>query len=124
MEWLLTVLVLLTVTGALWRAVHGRKRDGFFQAPLLGERLEPLFKPYEGRQPSAEELATLSRDARRLFEDIITGLGLLPGEWSLEVRVDELLGPLPQLHGPNGQIAGLAVFERWLVDGSLDLPSG
>jgi hypothetical protein len=67
MEWVMTVIVLLTVTGALWRAVHGRKRDGFFQAPLLRERLDPLFKPYEGRTPSPEELATLSRDAQKLF---------------------------------------------------------
>jgi hypothetical protein len=51
-------------------------------------------------------------------------LGLLPGEWSLHVHVDELLGPIPQLHGPGGQVVGLGVFERSLVDGSLDLPSG
>jgi hypothetical protein len=69
-------------------------------------------------------LATLTRDAQRLFENVITGLGLLPGEWSLQVRVDELPDPLPQLHGPNGQVVGLGVFERGLVDGSLDLPNG
>jgi hypothetical protein len=119
---LLTVFVLLITVGALLRGLHGRKRDGFFQAPLLCERMESVFLPYAGRQPSPAELVELSRDARRLFSDIITGLGLMPGPWSLQIHVDDILGPLPQVHGPGGQILGLAVFERGLIDGSIDLP--
>jgi hypothetical protein len=121
--WLLTVFVLVMAAGALVRALHGRKRDGFYQTPRLCERMEPVFRPYEGRQPSPAELAELSREAGRLFSDIITGLGLMPGRWSLQIHVDDILGPLPQVHGPSGQVLGLAAFERGLTDGSIDLPS-
>lgn len=112
----------LVLTAWLLRGVLSGRRDGPFSAPLLLERIDALFVRYEGQRPSAAEVEQLERDASRLFRDIITGLGYLPDDWSLRVHVDELLGPVPRLHGPEGLVLGLAVFDRGLRDGSLILP--
>lgn len=116
------LLTLIALLGLALGGFASRRRDGFFQAPLLRERIDALFTPFEGRQPSSAELEQLQRQASELFRDIITGLGYLPEQWSLHVHVDELLGPLPRFHGPDGQVLGLAVFDRRLRDGSLILP--
>lgn len=65
----------------------------------------------------------LEAQANRSFEDAVTGLGLLPGDWRVEVSIDDILGPVPRMLGPGGQRLHIADFERRLIGGEIELPA-
>jgi|SRR6188768_2257140 len=113
----------LILLGLAARIHFMRTREDVFHGPQLHARLDALFEPYVGQRPTPELVATLEAEADTLFRDILTGVGLVPNDWHLLVQVDELLGPVPRLRGPDGQLLHLADFELRLRDGRIDLPS-
>ncbi len=105
----------------LWRGAPALGGDLFF-SPSLHARIEALLDPFEGRVVSAAVLGELQSHAQRVFEDAVTGLGLLPGEWRVEVTCDELLGPVSAMVGPEQQCLHVADFEQRLRLRELELP--
>ncbi|HET7543896.1 MAG TPA: hypothetical protein VFK05_28690 [Polyangiaceae bacterium] len=100
-----------------------RAREDVFRGPNLYARIDALFEPYAGQQLSPEIVAHLEAEADTLFRDIVTGVGLVPNHWRLLVHVDDVLGPVPRLRGPNGQLLDVADFEQRLRDGRINLSS-
>lgn len=115
-------LMLLAVAGLVLRGHFMRVDDDELRGPNLHERLEALLAPYEGQQPSPDALRELEVHANTVFRDAITGVGLIPNDWSLVLELDEVLGPVARLHGPGGAVLGTADFERALRDGAVSLP--
>jgi hypothetical protein len=114
---LLGAFMLFTVAG-LALGSHFTRRG-----PELHERLDALLAPYEGQSLAADALRELQDRANTLFRDIVTGAGLLPDDWSVVLELDDVLGPVARLHGPDGLILGVAELERKLRDGTIELPS-
>ena len=97
--------------------------NGAFSGVQLHDRIDALFEPSVGQQPTPELVASLQAEADALFRDILTGAGLVPNEWRVLVHVDDVLGPVPRIHGPNGQELQVAAFEQRLLEGTLVLPT-
>jgi hypothetical protein len=121
---LAVILLLLTIPALGLRIYFMRQTENTYRGPHLHARLHAMFDAYDGVQLAPAELRSLELRADTAFRDIITGVGLVPTGWGLRVHLDELLGPFPRIHGPNGQVLDVAEFERRLRDGELDLPMG
>jgi hypothetical protein len=103
------VIALLVLRVATLRSVH----DGQF-GPHLHDSIHELIEPYAGQQLPIGKLRDLERQAQRAFHDTLTGVGLVPTGWNLELMPDELLGPTPYVLGPNDERLTLAEFEAQL----------
>jgi hypothetical protein len=122
---LLSVSALLLLCFGVWTRVRFlRTSQEVFFGPNLHDRIDAIFGPYEGTQLSQEALDTLEAEAGRAFDDILTGVGLVPEGWRLGVRLDDLLGPVPEIHGPKGQVLAVAAFEKRLRERQIELPPG
>lgn len=51
-----------------------RTREDVFRGPHLHARIDALFEPYIGHQPTPELVAALQSQADKLFRDIVTGV--------------------------------------------------
>ena len=91
-------------------------------SPSLYTRIESILEPFEERQVTPEQLKQLERSVNDVFEDAITGVGLLPGEWRVSLTVDEILGPVPRMRGPNDAELRVAEFEQRLRARLIELP--
>lgn len=111
------------VFGLANRVYFMRRRETAFRGPRLHARIDALFDAYVGQNLAPEVVAALQAEADRLFRDVLTGVGLVPNEWRLVVQIDELLGPVPRVGGPDGQLLHVADFEQRIQDGRIDLPS-
>ena len=121
---LLGVASLLLLGFGVWIRIRFlRTSQEVFFGPNLHDRIEAIFGPYEGMQISPDALETLEAEAGRAFDDILTGVGLVFDGWTLRVRLDDLLGPIPEIHGPKGQVLAVAAFEKRLRERQIDLPS-
>lgn len=114
----------IIVFGVGTRIYFMRAREDVFRGPHLHARIDALFEPYSGQKPSPRVLALLQTEADTLFRDVMTGVGLVPNDWQLLVQVDDVMGPVPHLRGPEGQLLHIADFEQRLRDGRIDLTSG
>lgn len=112
---------LLTGAYLYIRIRYMRARHEAFFGPHLYAQIEAMFEPFEGKQVDDEVLIQLEREAARKFEDILNGVGLLSSGWHLKVELDDLLGPVPRIHGPNGQLLTVSAFEHRLRTGALEL---
>lgn len=113
---LVLVLVVMIV-----RIRFARGHNDVLVGPQLHARLQDLFAPYEGSHPTPESLQELERRADTAFRDILTGVGLVPTDWAIRVVIDDILGPVPHVHGPHGVTLTVADFEHQLREGVLDL---
>jgi len=100
-----------------------RTRGATPRGPNLHARIDALFEPYVGQELPPEVVAALQSQADNLFRDIVTGVGLLPNDWRLLVHMDDVLGPVPRVRGPSGELLHVADFEQRLYDGRIELPS-
>jgi hypothetical protein len=107
--------------GIAYRIYFMRTQEDVFRGPHLHDRLDALFDPYVGQTLDQDAIRTLQAQADELFRDIITGVGLVPDGWTVLVHIDEMLGPVPRLTGPDGELLHIADFEQRLRDGRIDL---
>jgi hypothetical protein len=121
---LLSVFSVLLLCFGVWIRIRFLRtfKEVYF-GPNLHDRIDPIFAPCEGMQLSQEALDTLEAEAGRAFDDILTGVGLVPEGWKLKVRLDDLLGPVPEVHGPKARVLALAAFEKGLRERQIELPS-
>lgn len=115
---------IFALLGIAYRIYFMRVREDFFRGPHLHARIDAMFEPYLGQRVSEDGLRALQSQADGMFRDIMTGVGLVPDGWTLLVHVDDLLGPVPKLKGPNGQLLDVADFEQRIRDGKIDLSTG
>ena len=118
------VVPAIALLGIAYRIYFMRVREDVYRGPRLHARIDALFEPYTGQRLDPDSLRTLEAQADAMFRDIITGVGLVPEGWTLLVQLDDVLGPVPRLKGPAGQLLHVADFEQSLRDGTIDLPSG
>ena len=121
---LAVILLLLSIPALGLRIYFMRQTEDTYRGPHLHARVHAIFDAYDGVQLAPAELRALELRADTAFRDIITGVGLVPTGWGLRVHVDELLGPVPRIHGPDDEVLDVAEFERRLRDGEIDLPMG
>lgn len=121
-SWLFEGLVVAAAGAALaFRIRYHRARQDALYGPNLYDRIQAILEPYEGQQLSRDSLVILEAEAATAFRDILTGVGLRPGRWKLRVHADEVLGPVPHVHGPEGEVMDLADFEQRLREGRIQL---
>jgi hypothetical protein len=111
----------LALSWVLLRAHFQQGRSDVFVGPRLHERMEELFEPHLGQAVSPAVARELEAQANRLFNDVMTGVALVPDGWRVVVQNDEALGPVPRLQGPNGQLLDVAEFEQRVREGRLRL---
>jgi hypothetical protein len=114
-------LVLLVLIGTILRIRFARGHNDVLVGPQLQSRIQALFEPFEGSRLSPEGRRSLELQADAAFRDILTGVGLVPTGWSVRVTLDDVLGPVPRVHGPDGEVLTVADFERRLREGHLEL---
>jgi len=115
------VAAAFAILGIAYRIYFMRTREDVFRGPHLRARIDAMFEPYTGQRLSADRLRALESEADVLFRDIVTGVGLVPDGWTVQVHIDDLLGPVPRLKGPDGQLLYPADFEQRIRDGRIDL---
>ena len=120
---IVVVFAVILVGGLYMRIRFMRTAHDVMFGPNLHDRIHAIFDPFEGQRVSQATLEQLEVAASRAFEDILTGVGLLPGDWKLKVHVDDVLGPIPRLHGPDGQVLEVATFEQRVRTREIELPS-
>lgn len=114
-------LLLFAVLGGSLRLRASRDPRNVLSGPNLHYRIQALFEPFEGARVTPEERESLEQRADTLFRDILTGVGLVPIGWDVRVELDDVLGPVPRVHGPLGEVMAIAAFEHRLREGSLQL---
>lgn len=114
-------IVLLVLIATILGIRFGGGRDDVLVGPQLHSRLHALFEPFEGAPLSPEGLSSLELQADAAFRDILTGVGVVPTGWSVRVTLDDVLGPVPSVHGPDGEMLTVAEFEHRLREGRLKL---
>ena len=118
------LFLICAALGIAFRIFFMRVREDVFRGPHLHARLDALFEPYIGQHLSSDSIQELESQADVMFRDVITGVGLLPHGWSVLVHTDDVLGPVPRMKGPDGQLLHVADFEQRLRDGRIELPAG
>jgi hypothetical protein len=114
-------VVLLVLIGTMLRIRFARGHSDVLVGPQLHSRIQARFEPLEGARLSPEGLRSLELQADADFRDILTGVGLVPTGWSVRVVLDDVLGPVPRVHGPDGEVLTVADFEHRLREGRLEL---
>jgi hypothetical protein len=121
-ETVVGVIVALAVVSALvFRVAKMRAHHDLHFGPHLHSRVMRILEPYEGNQLPIGRLRELQRAAQETFDDTLTGVGLVPTGWRIELDCDDLLGPVAHVIGPDKQRFPLAEFEARLRDGRIAL---
>jgi hypothetical protein len=101
-----------------------RARREIVYGPRLYQRFGDILAPYEGQSVPPEHLSKVQARLNELFFDALTGVGLVPSGWDVHVVLDDVLGPVAQIHGQNGEVLSIAEFEQRVREGQLDLDVG
>lgn len=104
-----------------FRVYSMRTRNGLYFGPRLYQRFSEVLDQYEGEQVSPEVLQALQSRLDQLFFDVITGVGLVPDSWEVQVVLDDVLGPTARICSRTGEVLSVAEFEQRLRDGRLEL---
>jgi hypothetical protein len=123
LETLFFGLFAIFVIGALARRIFLLREHHYRHfGPNLYYRILDLLEPFAARRLSNEHLEQLELQAQALFEDILTGVGLVPAEWRVKLVLDDVRGPIPTVIKTDGETLTLAEFEGRLRNGKIDLP--
>jgi len=118
------IVAALVIVGFAIRILLMRDNEDVLRGPHLHARLDVIFEPHAGQRLSPDAVLALQARADTEFRDIMTGVGLVPDPWCVRVHLDDVLGPVPRVHGPAGQVLHVGEFEQRVLDGRIELTAG